>query len=79
MQQLGDQRPGGRLVADLLGGQVLGREQCAQRLVVAAGLAMAARHIDQVLGASFHDRQLDRMDRLGVLDGRSTVAEGNRC
>jgi hypothetical protein len=42
MQQTGDQRPGGRLVADLLGSQMLGREQRSQGLVVAAGLAVPA-------------------------------------
>jgi hypothetical protein len=80
MQQISHKRPGGRLIADLLRGQMLGGEQRPQRLVVAASLAMPASHIDQVLRASLHDRQVHRMHRLGVLDGcspspRVTAAE----
>ena len=78
MQQISHKRPGGRLIADLLGGQVLGGEQRPQRLLVTAGLAVAAGHIDQVLGAPLHHRQLHRMDRLGVLEGRSPIAKGDR-
>jgi hypothetical protein len=78
MKQLGDQRPGSRLVADLLGGQLLSGEQRPQRLVVAAGLTVTARHVDQVLSAPLHYGQLHRMYRLGVLDGRSSLAKGDR-
>jgi hypothetical protein len=78
MQQLGHQRPSGRLITDLLGGQPLGRQQCPQGLVVAAGLAVAAGHVDQVLGTPLHHWQLHRMDRLGMLEGRSPIAQGDR-
>jgi hypothetical protein len=43
MQQFSHQRPGGRLIADLLGGQPLGREQGPQRLVDAASLYLDHR------------------------------------
>jgi hypothetical protein len=53
---MGYQRPGGRLVPDFFGGELLGRQQRPQGLVVAAGLAVPAGDIDQVLGATLHHR-----------------------
>jgi hypothetical protein len=56
VQEMGYQRPGGRLVPDFFGGELLGRQQRPQGLVVAAGLAVPAGDIDQVLGATLHQR-----------------------
>ena len=56
VQEMGYQRPGGRLVPDFFGGELLGCQQRPQGLVVAASLAVPARDIDQVLGATLHHR-----------------------
>jgi hypothetical protein len=56
VQEMGYQRPYGRLVPDFFGGELLGRQQRPQRLVVAASLTVPAGDIDQVLGATLHHR-----------------------
>ena len=56
VQEMGYQRPSCRLVPDFFWGELLGRQQRPQGLVVAAGLAVPAGDIDQVLGATLHHR-----------------------
>jgi hypothetical protein len=78
VQEMGYQRPSGRLVPDFLGGELLGRQQRPKRLVVAASLTVPARDIDQVLGATLHHRQINGMHGLlGVLDSRSAIPKSD--
>jgi hypothetical protein len=56
VQEMGYKRPGGRLVPNFLRGELFGRQQRPQRLVVAASLTVPASDIDQVLGATLHHR-----------------------